>query len=55
MALFFAIAQVYSRQLKELSLTLINAYTGFFGFFVLIVVSFFLEGELVFNIKNITS
>ena len=53
MALFFAIAQVYSRQLKELSLTLINAYTGFFGFFVLIVVSFFLEGELVFNIKNI--
>ena len=53
MALFFAIAQVYSRQLKELSLTLINAYTGFFGFFVLIVVSFFLEGEVVFNIKNI--
>ena len=45
MALFFAIAQVYSRQLKELSLTLINAYTGFFGFLVLIVVSFFLEGE----------
>ena len=53
MALFFAIAQVYSRQLKELSLTLINAYTGFFGFFVLIVVSFFIEGEVVSNIINI--
>ncbi len=36
MALFFAIAQVYSRQLKELSLIILNAYTGFFGFFVLI-------------------
>ena len=53
MALFFAIAQVYSRKLKELSLTLINAYTGLFGFFILIIVSFFIEGEVVANIKNI--
>ena len=53
MALFFAIAQVYSRQLKELSLIILNAYTGFFGFFVLIVVSFFVEGEVIINIKNI--
>ena len=53
MALFFAIAQVYSRQLKELSLIMLNAYTGFFGFFVLIVVSFFVEGEVIINIKNI--
>ena len=53
MALFFAIAQVYSRQLKELSLIVLNAYTGFFGFFVLIVVSFFVEGEVIINIKNI--
>ncbi len=53
MALFFAIAQVYSRQLKELSLIILNAYTGFFGFFVLIGVSFFVEGEVIINIKNI--
>ncbi len=53
MALFFAIAQVYSRQLKELSLIILNAYTGFFGFLVLIVVSFFVEGEVIINIKNI--
>ena len=53
MALFFAIAQVYSRQLKELSLIILNVYTGFFGFFVLIVVSFFVEGEVITNIKNI--
>ena len=53
MALFFAIAQVYSRQLKELSLIMLNAYTGFFGFFVLILVSFFVEGEVIINIKNI--
>ena len=53
MALFFAIAQVYSRQLKELSLIILNVYTGFFGFLVLIVVSFFVEGEVITNIKNI--
>tara|TARA_B100000700_G_scaffold255797_1_gene288734 strand:+ start:207 stop:1064 length:858 start_codon:yes stop_codon:yes gene_type:complete len=53
MALFFAVAQVYSRQLKELSLTMLNAYTGFFGFLVLIVVSFFIEGEVISNIINI--
>ena len=53
MALFFAIAQVYSRQLKELSLIILNVYTGFFGFLVLIVVSFFVEGEVIINIKNI--
>ena len=53
MALIYAVDQVYSRQLKELSLTMINAYTGFFGFFVLIVVSFFVEGDVIINIKNI--
>ena len=53
MALFFAVAQVYSRQLKELSLTMLNAYAGFFGFFFLIVVSFFIEGEVFINIQNI--
>ena len=33
MALFFGLAQVYSRQLKELDTSLINAFTGIFGFF----------------------
>ena len=33
MALFFALAQVYSRQLRNLDLSLINASTGFGWFF----------------------
>ena len=32
---------------------MLNAYTGFFGFLVLIVVSFFIEGEVISNIINI--
>ena len=35
MALFFGLAQVYSRQLKELDISMINASTGFFGFIII--------------------
>ena len=53
MALFFGLAQAYSRQLKEISLSLINASTGLFGFIILFIISFFVEGEPINNIKLI--
>ena len=53
MALFFALAQVYSRQLRNLDLSLINASTGLFGFFILLVISSFIEGDTLNSIKSI--
>ena len=53
MALFFGLAQVYSRQLKELDISMINASTGFFGFIILMIISFFIEGNTLENIKSI--
>ena len=53
MALFFGLAQVYSRQLKDLSISLINASTGLFGFVILIFISSMLEGEVIKNIRLI--
>ena len=53
MALFFGLAQVYSRQLKELDTSLINASTGLFGLVILLIVSFFVEGETLKNLKQI--
>ena len=53
MALFFGLAQVYSRQLKELDTSLINAFTGLFGFILLMIVSYFIEGETLQNLKLI--
>ena len=54
MALFFGLAQVYSRQLKNLDVSLTNAFTGLFGFTILLVISFFIEGDAVTNIKSIS-
>ena len=53
MALFFGLAQVYSRQLKNLDVSLTNAFTGLFGFTILLIISFFIEGDTVTNIKSI--
>ena len=53
MALFFAMAQVYSRDLRKLNIYLINASTGLFGFFILMLISFLIEGNTINNIKNI--
>ena len=53
MALFFGLAQVYSRQLKELPISMINASTGIFGFSILIIMSIFIEGNLYNNIEQI--
>jgi O-acetylserine/cysteine efflux transporter len=53
MALFFGLAQVYSRQLKDLDISLTNAFTGLFGFTILLILSFFIEGDAITNIKLI--
>ena len=53
MALSFGLAQVYSRQLKELDTSLINAFIGLFGFVILFVISFIIEGNILSNIKSI--
>jgi O-acetylserine/cysteine efflux transporter len=54
MALFFGLAQVYSRQLKSLDVSLTNAFTGLFGFIILLILSYFVEGDIVINIKSIS-
>jgi len=53
MALFFGLAQVYSRQLKELDTSLINASAALFGFVILLIISYFIEGDTVSNFKSI--
>ncbi len=53
MALFFGLAQVYSRQLKELPTSMINASTGIFGFILLMIISLFIEGNVYINLKQI--
>jgi len=53
MALSFALAQVYSRRLRELDISLTNAFTGLFGFIILLGVSYFIEGDTVLNITSI--
>jgi O-acetylserine/cysteine efflux transporter len=53
MALFFGLAQVYSRQLKSLDISLTNAFTGLFGFIILMILSYFIEGNVISNITSI--
>jgi O-acetylserine/cysteine efflux transporter len=55
MALFFGLAQVYSRQLKSLDVSLTNAFTGLFGFIILLILSYFIEGNTLSNIKLINA
>ena len=54
MALSFAFSQVFSRQLRDLDISLTNAFTGLFGFIILLGVSFFIEGDTVSTIRSIT-
>ena len=53
MALSFGLAQVYSRELRTLDTSLLNAFVGFFGFIILLIISFIIEGNTIINIKNI--
>ena len=54
MALFFGLAQVYSRKLKDLDTSLINSSIGLFGFIFLFIISYFIEGDTISNFKLIS-
>ena len=53
MALFFGLAQVYSRQLKEIDTSSLNASAAIFGFIFLIFISYFIEGNIILNTSSI--
>ena len=53
MALAFAFAQVFSRQLRDLDISLTNAFTGLFGFIILLILSFLIEGNTISTIQSI--
>ena len=53
MALSFGLAQVYSRKLRSLDISLTNAFTGLFGFIFLLIISYFVEGDTIYNISSI--
>ena len=53
MALSFGLAQVYSRKLRDLDISLTNAFTGLFGFIILLILSYLVEGNTIYNISSI--
>ena len=53
MALSFGLAQVYSRELRHLDTSLLNAIVGLIGFIILLIISYFIEGQTLFNIVSI--
>ena len=54
MALSFGLAQVYSRELRNLETSLLNVFVGLIGFIILLIISFFVEGEIILNINSIS-
>ena len=54
MAFFYASAQVFSRYLKDLEVTLTNGFMGLCGFSCLIVTSYIYEGNTINAIQNIS-
>ena len=53
MALFFGLSQVYSRELRNLDVSLLNAFVGLIGFLILLIISYFIEGDTILNIISI--
>ena len=53
MALSFGLAQVYSRELRNLDTSLLNSFVGLFGFIILLVISYTIEGNTILNINAI--
>jgi O-acetylserine/cysteine efflux transporter len=54
MAFFYASAQVFSRYLKDLEVTLTNAVMGLVGFMLLLISSSIFEGQIINEIRNIS-
>ena len=55
MAFFYALAQVFSRSLKELDVKFTNAFMGFCGCIVLLFLSILFEGNTIFHLKNMNT
>ena len=55
MALSFGLSQVYSRELRNLDVSLLNAFVGLIGFVTLLLISYFIEGNVIFNFISINS
>ena len=53
MALSFGLSQVYSRELRNLDVSLLNAFVGLIGFLVLLIISFLIEKNTLINIVSI--
>ena len=54
MALSFAFAQVFSRKLRDLDISLTNAFTGLLGFIILLIASYIIEGQTIKTIISIS-
>ena len=54
MALSFGLAQVYSRELRNLDTSLLNAFVGLIGFIILLIVSYIVEGNTILSIASIS-
>jgi O-acetylserine/cysteine efflux transporter len=52
MAFFYGLAQVFSRQLKDLDVKFTNAFMGLAGCTILLFLSIFFEGNTIFHLKN---
>ena len=55
MALSFGLSQVYSRELRNLDISLLNAFVGWIGFVFLFTISYLIEGNIILNIRSINS
>ena len=53
MALSFGLAQVYSRELRNLETSILNSFVGLIGFVILLIISYFVEGQIISNINSI--
>ena len=53
MALSFGLSQVYSRELRNLDISLLNAFVGWIGFLILLIISYLIEGNIASNIISI--
>ena len=55
MAFFYALAQVFSRSIKELDVKFTNSFMGLVGFVVLLFLSILFEGNTIFHLKNMST
>jgi O-acetylserine/cysteine efflux transporter len=55
MSFFYALAQVFSRYLKELDVKFTNAFMGLVGCIVLLFLSILFEGNTILHLKNMNT